>query len=99
MFDATNGKKVFDRIYKEVLEGNDPSLWYEGGYVTWECWKYAALNALASLVDGNRINGEDETDLIAYVCECNPDGIETVFDDGCTYLLGNMMENEYEIGE
>lgn len=99
MFDAKNGKKVFDRIYERVLETDDPARWYEDNYVVWECWKYAGLNAIAALVDSSRINDEDETDLMAYIIECNPDNVADAFDDGFHYLLGNMMQNEYEMGE
>lgn len=95
MFDAKNGKKVFDRLYEEVLKANDTGLWYESGYSTWECWDYAASNALERWVSTN----DDMTDLMAYVVECNPDDVCTVFFDGFHYLLGNMMQNEYEMGE
>lgn len=98
MFDATNGKKVFELLYERVIERNDPQLWYDG-YFTDECWEYAADNVLAYLVDGNHINGKDKTDLMAYIIECNPDNIDDAFNDGFGYLLGCMMQNEYEMGE
>ena len=99
MFDATNGKKVFELLYEKVIEHNDPQLWYEDGYCIWKCWEYAAQNAMAPLVDGNCISDEDETDLMAYIVERNPDNVSGAFDDGFWYLLGEMMENEYEMGE
>lgn len=95
MFDAKNGKKIFDHLYEEVLKTNDPELWYESGYSTWECWDYAASNALEQWDSTN----DGITDLMAYVVECNPDDVCTVFVDGFHYLLGNMMQNEYEMGE
>lgn len=99
MFDARNGKKVFNNLYKTVLDKNDPELWYEDGYCIWECWKFASGNALGYLWDGNRLNDEGETDLMAYIIECNPDDVATLFDDGFGFLLGQMMQNEYEMGE
>ena len=93
MFDATNGKKVFEVLYDKVLTKNDPQLWYECGYVTWECWKYAASEAIEAMAY------EDVADLMAYIIKCSPDDTMTVFVDGFTYLLGQMMENEYEMGE
>lgn len=99
MFDATNGKKVFELLYEKVIEHNDPQLWYEDGYCIWECWEYAADNVLAYLVDVNHVSRKDETDLIAYICECNPDNVDSAFGDGFGYLLGQMMQNEYEMGE
>lgn len=99
MFDATNGKKVFELLYVRVLMHNDPQLWYENGYSMDECWEYAADNVLAYLVDGNHVSSNDKTDLMAYIIECNPDDVGTVFNDGFGYLLGQMMQNEYEMGE
>ena len=110
MFDATNGKKVFELLYEKVIEHNDPQLWYEDGvstewvlnqdgYCIWECWDYAADNVLTYLVGGNHVSSNDKTDLMAYVIECNPDDVGTVFNDGFGYLLGQMMQNEYEMGE
>lgn len=95
MFDAKNGKKIFDHLYEEVLKANDHELWYEGGYVTWECWDYAASNALEQWDSTN----DGITDLMAYIIECNPDDVGTIFNDGFGYLLGQMMQNEYEMGE
>lgn len=96
MFDATNGKKVFELLYEKVLMHNDPQLWYENGYSTWECWDYAADNAMSWLVDAG-MGSESITDLMAYVIECNLDNIFDAFGDGFGFLLGNMMQNEYEM--
>lgn len=99
MFDATNGKKVFELLYERVLLHNAPQLWYENGYFTDECWEYAADNVLAYLVGGNHINSKDKTDLMAYIIECNPDNVGDAFNDGFGYLLGGTMQSEYEMGE
>lgn len=99
MFDARNGEKVFNNLYKTVLEKHDPELWYENGYSTEDCWDYAADNVLTYLVGGNHVSSNDKTDLMAYIIECNPDDVGTVFNDGFGYLLGQMMQNEYEMGE
>jgi len=98
MFDASEGKKVFERLYKTVLEKNDPELWYGNGYSTWECWDYAADNAVSYLVD-HGFGGESITDLMAYIIECNPNDIGNAFGNGFEYLLGTTMQNEYEMGE
>lgn len=93
MFDASSGEAVFRYAYDTVLRKNDPDVWDSGGYVTWECWQYAATNVCELLSD------DEVTDLMAYVIECNPDNAHTVFCDGFTYLLGQMMLSEYELGE
>lgn len=93
MFDASKGRQLFNNLYDKVLVRNDTQLWYEGGYVTWECWMRVASDM------ADELGSEDMTDLMAYIIECNPDNVGTAFSDGFTFLLGATMENEYEMGE
>lgn len=99
MFNPEHGKIVFQFIFEEVLEKNDPELWYKNGYSTYECWDYATSNALASLYDSNLVTDEDETDLMAYLIKFEKSHEVDVFSDGFIYLLGRMFESEYELGE
>lgn len=88
MFDAKEGKRVFESAYDGVLTARDPEVWYAGGYSVWACWESAASDA----IDG--FDCESVTDLMAYVLDL--EDAHTAFSDGFTYLLGQMMEEKYE---
>jgi len=96
MFDSKHGKIIFEYIFEELLQANDPQLWYENGYSTWECWNYATSNTLANLYDSNLVTDEDETDLMAYLVGFEATYEVDVFSDGFMYLLGQMFESKYE---